>query len=124
MRIAVLIISLCLVAVIGLQSCAVYGLTGATLKLGEIVPQTEGLDDASKTQESAAIGVVVAFLFLLGRAFIMGAPTVSITLFSVAALLGFASSSAFPDLQVWGGIALALAVMSLLGRQEAARKKG
>lgn len=93
------------------------------MKLGEIVPQTEGLADVAKTQESAAIGVMVAFLFLLGGAFAMGAPTASIVIFTIAALLGFAFSTAFPDLQVWGAVALALAAMSWLGRREAARNR-
>lgn len=102
MRIAVLIISLCLVAIIGLQSCAVLGLSGAAVKLSEFAPQAGDAQELQKTQEGAAVGVLVAFLFLLGGAFAIGAPTVSVVLFAVASLLGFAFSGSFPDLKVWG----------------------
>jgi len=40
---------------------------------------------------------------------------VSTVLFALAAILSFATSAEFPDLAWWGGVSIALAVMSQLG---------
>ncbi len=74
MRIAVLIISLCLTMVVGLQSCAV--LVGGSM---------------GKDQDLAgggATGLLIAFLFVLGAAFAIGLPRVSMVLFAIAAAAG------------------------------------
>ena len=52
MRIAVLIISLCLTMIVGLQSCAV--MVGG------------GMTNDQETSGSGAIGLLIAFLFVLG----------------------------------------------------------
>ncbi|MFG1397311.1 hypothetical protein [Roseixanthobacter pseudopolyaromaticivorans] len=106
MRIAVLIISLCLVAILGLQSCAI--MVGSNL-----------ISDKT-TSEAGAAGLVMAFMFVLGGAFAMGLPRLSAAIFLAAGLIGFAMASAsiFRDLQIWAGISCVLAVLALLGRRE------
>lgn len=110
MRIAVLIISLCLVMIIGVQSCAVG--VGAELMADE------------DTAAGGAAGIMVAFLFVLGAAFALGKPTVSAIMFGIAAVTGFSvgASTEFTDMSIWGGVALVLGIMSLLGRRELRKK--
>lgn len=107
MRIAVMIISLVLMLVIGLQSC--------TSAVGSGVSQTQVDKDAFG--QGAAVGVVVTLLYLLGGALVMGLPRISVGLFGLAGLLGLGggSTTKYHDLTVWGWIAFALAVMSFLG---------
>lgn len=111
MRIAVLVIGLCLTGLIGLQSC--------TLMLGGGLVQDKGLSGGGAT------GILVAFLFVLGAAFSLGLPRVSAVLFALAAACGFAVgyNTEFWDMRVWGWIAAALAVMSYLGSRELRKKK-
>lgn len=108
MRIAVLIIALCLTLVVGLQSCAV----------------TMGGSLASKETVSAAgaVGLLVALLFAFGAAFVMGFPKLSAGIFAFAALLAFGFAGEFPDLKVWGFVALGLTVLSFLGSRELKKK--
>jgi ABC-type multidrug transport system permease subunit len=111
MRIAVLVIALCLTMIVGLQSCA--------LAVGG------GMINDQSLAGCGAAGVVLAFLFVLGAAFAMGLPRVSLVMFALAALIGFSVglSTAFKDMTVWGTISLVLAVMSYFGSRELARKK-
>ncbi|MEP9369495.1 hypothetical protein [Xanthobacter sp. VNH20] len=106
MRIAVLIISLCLVAILGLQSCAV--MVGSNLTSDQA------------TSQAGAAGLVMAFSFVLGGAFAMGLPRLSAAIFLVAGLSGFAMASAsiFRDLQIWAGLSCVLSVMALIGARE------
>ena len=106
MRIAVMIIALCLVMVIGLESCSAV--------VGGNLGNNAGLSGAG------AAGLFVAFLFILGAAFALGAPKVSMFIFIIAALLGFyiGMKSAFFDMTVWGWVAVFLAVMSYDGIRE------
>lgn len=110
MRIAVLIIGLGLVMVLGLQSCTV--MVGGELSQNEM------------TSEAGAIGIFMAVLFLLGAAFSMGVPLVSLILFVLAGVLGLTmgSESDFTDLVIWGWGSLILAVMSYFGMREKRKK--
>lgn len=110
MRLAVLIISLCLVALVGLQSCSV--MVGGSLSNNE---------DLSG---SGALGVFVSFLFLLGGAFVMGFPKVSMIIFTIAAFFGFigASASDFSDLYIWSSVSIILAILSFFGSNEKRKK--
>ena len=110
MRIAVMIISLCLVMIIGVQSC--------TVGVGGELSGDEALS------EGGAAGVGVAFLFLIGGAFALGVPVVSVIVFGLAALAGFSvgASTEFEDMTVWGSIALVLAVLSVFGMREKKKK--
>ena len=115
MRIAIAIIALALMLVIGFQSCAAS--FGANLSHDQ------------STSSAAGAGFVVAFLFLLGGAFAYGVPIVSVVAFllavPIALVAGFTSD--FRDLQVWGFVSIALAVMSFFAfrarRRIAAREQ-
>jgi len=111
MRIAVLIISLCLTMIIGIQSMLVF--IGGNLA------------DKKETASGGAVGVLIAFLFVLGAAFSIKLPKVSMVMFAVGAGLAFigASGSGFHDLQIWGFVSLALAVMAYFGSRELRKKQ-
>ncbi|WP_243375070.1 hypothetical protein [Microvirga solisilvae] len=111
MRLAVLIITLCLTGIVGLQSC--------TIMAGGSLLKDQG------TANGGALGILVAFLFILGAAFVMGLPRISAGLFALAGVLGITggSSSNFSDLKIWGGLSLILAVMSWFGSRELRRKR-
>jgi 4-hydroxybenzoate polyprenyltransferase len=111
MRLAVLIITLCLTGIVGLQSCTIAA--GGSLL---------------KDQDAAgggAVGLLIALLFVLGAAFVMGLPRVSMVLFAIAGFLGLGigATSSFTDLKIWGGLSLVLAVMSWFGSRELRRKQ-
>ncbi len=71
------------------------------------------------------MGVLVALLFLVGGAFAIPFPIVSLISFLVAGLLGLAAGATTPftDLTIWGIIALILAVMSFFGVREKTRRR-
>lgn len=101
MRIAVLILGLLLGLLMFLQTLFVYGLSDA-------------LNDEASAQASA-IGVMMALLWLVACAFVLPFPLVSVVAFAIAGLFGFAASGEFPDLAIWGGVSVVLAVMSIFG---------
>ncbi|SFM56349.1 hypothetical protein SAMN03159341_1534 [Paenibacillus sp. 1_12] len=102
MRIATGIISLFLMFIVGLQSCAV-SIGGA-------------LSGDTDTSSVGSIGIFVAFLYLLGGAFAFKLPRISVWIFIIAGILGFiAPSNAFKDMPIWGGVSIALAIMSYFG---------
>lgn len=106
MRLATTIISLILMLVVGLQSCTVF--------VGSSV-----LEDESAA-EGGAIGVLVTLLFLIGGAFAIPFPLVSLISFLAAGLFAVAagSTTTFTDLTIWGVTALVLALLSFLGVRE------
>lgn len=109
MRIAVMVIALCLVLIIGAQSCAVG--VGSSM-LGD-----------KATSDAGAFGVLLAFLFVLGAAFVLRAPGVSAAIFIGGGVLalGAGSAGAFKDLLVWGVLSIVLGIMALFGRRELAQ---
>jgi hypothetical protein len=98
-----MIISLLLTLVIFGQSCAVS--FGGSVGKNEMV------------QQGGAVGILVALLFLVRGAFVLGIPIVSVIAFALGALLAFAAAAttAFSDLTFWGFVGLILAVMSFFG---------
>jgi hypothetical protein len=101
MRIAILILGLILGAFMFFQTFLVYSLSGVTRDSG--------------TGEAGAIGLFMALLWLVACALVIPIPLVSAVVFTVAGVLGFAMSSNFPDLAVWGWVSLILAVLSVIG---------
>jgi hypothetical protein len=101
MRIATLIVSLFLMAAVGLQSCSVYALGN----------------------EDGALGIVVALLFLLGAAFALALPRVSLVVFAIATVLALFvyAGTSFSDMGIWALVSLALVVMSYFGVREKRR---
>ena len=103
LRLATTIIALVLMLIVGLQSCAAY--------VGGGVTSNQDLSGAG------AVGLLIALLFLIGAAFAIGVPIVSVGSFVLAALLALAVgfTSEFVDLRIWGFVSLVLAVMSYSG---------
>jgi hypothetical protein len=110
-RIATLILGLALMVIVGLQSCAVY--------LGESVT-----NEPVKTQGGAA-GLGMAFLFLIGAAFALAFPLVSLVSFLLAGLVGLSvgATSSFSDLTIWGVVSLILAALSFFGWREKRKRR-
>src|SRR5215203_3817664 len=106
-----MILGLGLMLVVGLQSCAVS--VGDSM-LGEKA-STQGGD----------IGIFMALLFLVGAAFALVLPLVSLAVFVLAGIFGIAAgaSTSFSDLTIWGWVSLALAVMSFFGWREKRSKR-
>ncbi|TNC07638.1 hypothetical protein FF100_31650 [Methylobacterium terricola] len=111
MRIAVLIIGLCLSFAIFLQSCAV--------SFGADVAKNQDL------AEGGALGVLVALLFIIGAAFALGLPRLSGSIFLLAGLIGNVAgrTTKFHDLNYWGAAALILSLMAFLGNRELRKSK-
>jgi len=101
MRHAVLIIGLLLGALMFFQTFLISVLSDVA-------------DDETGGQ-AAAVGLLMAFLWLIACGLVLPVPMVSVVLFVLAGIFGFANSGEFPDLGIWGGISLVLAVMSFLG---------
>lgn len=80
-----------------------------------VAPVRSDARDQEKTSEPAAIGVCIALRWLVAGALVINFPRISLALFALAGILGFAASGDVPDLAMWGGVALALAVMSSFG---------
>ena len=112
MRIAVLILGLLFNIVLFIQTILFGG-------LGDAVGD-------ETTAQAGAVGVLVSLLWLVASALVLAFPIVSVVLFTLAGVLGFAVSGDFPDMAVWGSIALVLAVMSFFGwrgKRKDAREK-
>lgn len=104
MRIAVLIITLILGIFLVIQTL--------------LVTAAGGLGNDEALSGAGAIGLGIAFLWLVAAAFVIGVPLVSTIIFVLAALLGLgmgASGTAYRDLAVWGGLSLVLAALSFIG---------
>src|SRR3712207_5505655 len=99
MRVATMILSLILMLVVGLQSCAV--------SLGDQVIGEKA------SQQGGPLGIFMALLFLVGGAFALAFPLVSLVAFVLAGLIGLAggATTSFSDLSIWGWVSLALAVL-------------
>ena len=77
-----MVLGLILMVPVGLQSCAVsFG--GA-------------LGDSNRMEQGGALGIFVALLFLVGAAFALAFPGVSLASFALAGLLGLAGGSTTP----------------------------
>lgn len=109
MKIALGIIGIMIGILVLLQSCTI----GTASHL---------VGDAA-TSDAGALGFLAGLLLFVGGAFAFGLPIVSTVTFALAALIAFAGSSEFPDLKVWGFIALAMAVTAFLTWRSGKRKK-
>lgn len=98
MRVTVLIIGLLLGAVMFVQTFLVNLLGQA--------------GDQQGVEQAGAVGLMMSLLWLIACAFVLPLPFVSVVMFLISGVVGFASSAEFPDLAVWGGISLVLAALS------------
>lgn len=101
MRVTVLIIGLLLGAVMFVQTFLVNLLGQA--------------GDQQGVEQAGAVGLMMSLLWLIACAFVLPLPFVSVVMFLISGVVGFASSAEFPDLAVWGGISLVLAALSFFG---------
>jgi hypothetical protein len=112
MRIAVLILGLALGLLMFIQTVLGY--------------MASGLADNQETGGAAAVGILMAFLWLLAVALVFPVPLVSAIVFAIAGILGFGASTNFPDLAIWGGASFVLAALSVLawfGKRKAVRQE-
>lgn len=101
MRYAVLIIGL--VLTVGLFSQALLG--NALMSIAD--------DEAG--QEATSIGLVMSLVWLIACGLVIPKPRISMVLFLLAALVGAAGWSSFPDLQFWSAASVVLGLMAYLG---------
>src|SRR5215211_343390 len=75
-------------------------------------------------EQGGPIGLFMAFLFLIGGAFALVFPFVSVHVFFFAGIIGLAppASPSFGDLTIWGVVSLILAVLSYFGWREKRKK--
>ncbi|MDB5528117.1 MAG: putative lipoprotein [Devosia sp.] len=106
MRVAIIILGLCLGIGVAVQSFIVGSAASFT--------RNEAMSAASSS------GIISALLLVVGAAFAFSLPRASIGLFGLAAFLAIqaGSTSQFHDLRVWGFVAVALTVMSYFGDRE------
>ena len=113
MKITVLILGLILGAILLIQSVLVAGLAGAT-------------DDTGSTAAGIG-GLMMAFLWLVAVALVFSVPLVSMALFGLAGLLGFAFAAEYSSLEVWAVVSLILGAFSFFAwrgkRREDIRKR-
>ncbi|MET0372646.1 MAG: hypothetical protein ABW128_00145 [Rhizorhabdus sp.] len=109
MRVAVMIIALCLTMILGVQSCAI---TAGGALLGD-----EG------TSGAGSMGLLLALIYVVGAAFSWGFPRFAGTLFLAGGVLALLASanSLYGDLAIWGSVSIGLAVMAFLGAREVRR---
>jgi hypothetical protein len=102
MRIAILILGLAATVLVGAQSFFGYVI--------------EGIAEQGRQQEAAAVGLLVALLFLIGTAFVLGVPLVSALAFLLAAAVAIptGTSTSYSDLVLWGWVGIILAAMSFV----------
>ena len=107
-RIAVLIISIFVIFIIGFQSCTVG-----------VLESFEG----SETMQGSA-GLAMVLFFIIGAAFVIGIPIISMVSFLLASFIGYSVDvTIYGDLEVWRVVAIILAIMSFLGHRELKKKK-
>lgn len=105
-----MIISLILMLIVGAQSCAV--------SVGDAALETKA------AEQGGPLGILMAFMFLIGGAFALVFPLVSLASFLLAGLVGVAagSTTSFSDLTFWGIVSFILAVLSFFGWREKRRR--
>jgi len=84
MRVATLVIGLILVIGLFIQSLLISGLSD--------------MANNEDTGAAAAVGILMALVWIFGCALVIPFPRVAMVLFSLAGVLGFAASGDFPDL--------------------------
>jgi hypothetical protein len=112
MRIATLILGLIFGLILFLQTLLGSGLSS--------LAEDEG------AAESSAVGLFASILWLVASALVIGFPLASTIIFGISSLFLFGASGNFPDLAIWGGVALFLAAMSFFGwrgKKKDAREK-
>jgi hypothetical protein len=101
MRVAILIIGLVFAILSGLQAFTAYMFGSGFGQHG--------------TSNAGSMGMVVALFLLLGAAFALNIPTVSVVMFTIGGIFGVSTpAGSYGDLTAWGVISFILAVMALV----------
>jgi hypothetical protein len=115
-RRATQIISLVLMVIVFIQSCAVTVGGSASESLSTTSAEKSEAEDLAA---AGSVGILVALMWLVAGAFVMSKPRVSMWVFGVAgafALVG--GGSGFSDLYFWGVVSFIFAFMSWRGSIE------
>jgi hypothetical protein len=106
-----MILSLILMLVVGVQSCA--------------VTVGDSMGNEKVADQGGPWGIIMAFLFLVGGAFALAFPLVSFIMFVLSGIVGLVAGSAtsFSDLTLWGVVSLILALFSFFGILEKRRRR-
>jgi hypothetical protein len=113
MRVATTVMALILSMVVLFQSYAV----GVDSSMGE----NEGV------AQGGAIGLLLAFFYLVGGVFALGIPAISAVVFLLAGVVALAAGASAPEfagLQLWGWASIGLAAMALVGHNEKGKSAG
>lgn len=119
MRRAAQIISLVLMVALGIQSCAISVGGSVSEEFSSSAAERQQAEDLSG---AGGAGMLAAFLWLIGAAFVMSRPKVAMWLYgtsSVFCLIG--ATAGFTDLWIWMVVALAFTAMSWRGIGEKER---
>ena len=120
MRLATLIISLFLMLIAGVQSCAVAVGGGIAEDLSTAAKDKQEAQDIAG---AGGLGVLAALMWLVGAAFVMSKPRTAMWLFGVASLFWLGAGAAgFSDAFIWMVASIIFAVMSWRGTKEKASK--
>lgn len=121
MRLATLIISLVLMLVAGLQSCAVAVGGSVSESLSTAAAEKQEAQDIAG---AGGIGVFAAFMWLVAAGLVMSKPKASMWIFGVSALVWLISAtSGFTDAYAWMIASLIFAAMSWRGIREKENKE-
>lgn len=112
MKIAVFVISILVIIVMLLQSCAVFGLSSVSDSL-------EGTTDPSDTTSGGAMGIAAALAAFVGMAFVLAMQRVALIAYLLGAIFAFMGGAlGFSDMTMWGVVLLILAAMTWYARRQ------
>jgi hypothetical protein len=117
MRKVTLILGLLIVLVLLLQSCASAGISSHSPSISEDDPR-------SASAVAGGVGLVAALYGIIGLAFVLTVPWVSVLAFALAALLAaLGPVLGFPDGKGWAVALGMLSIFALIGHTKLRRKK-
>ena len=119
MRVALLILGIVGFLITSVQSCTLMVAGGALDALSTTAADKQQASDASG---GAALGLLAAIIWVVGAAFALGKPRVSLIAFGIATLVWLAAgTTGFSDAYVWAGVSAILTGLSLLAIREKRR---
>jgi hypothetical protein len=119
-RIATLIISLVLMLIMGVQSCAVAVGGSISSSLSESGADKKAAEDLSA---GGSIGMFSALLWLIAAGLVLSKPKASMWIFIAAGVFCvIGGSTGYSDLFIWAGASALFALMSWRGISEKQKK--
>jgi len=121
MRVALLILGIFGFLIASVQSCTLMVAGGALDALSTTAADKQQASDATG---GAALGLLAAIIWVVGAAFALGKPRVSLIAFGVATLIWLAAgTTGFSDAYLWAGVSAILTGLSLLAIREKRRSE-